>query len=315
MLSKETTMDDIGQLTGRITELSALVRAAGPSPARRDVFAALRQEEILGSIRMAGAALDAVELRLLVQRGRALGGHPLADYLLAHSYAEAAAWTAQRGTLAGPITTDDLRTLHRMAAGPLAPDGGAWRTRTLRPFADGTVPPPHWLVPFETATYVGRLALADDDPAPLAVARAIARLVRLQPFGNANGRVARLVGNLICYRRGLPPLVLDARAQRAYDGALHAALGGDPLPLARIVARSLIRGLERLRDTLDDDAPLLPLGSFASRGRAEGLYKAAQRGRLRVVRRKGRLFTTERWIAEYRSRGSRASPSSRKSPR
>ena len=205
------------------------------------------------------------------------------------------------------MTTDDLRTLQRKAAGPLAADGGAWRIRTLPPFADGTVPPPHWLVPFETATYVGRLALAEDDPAPLAVAWAIARLVRLQPFGNANGRVARLVGNLVCYRRGLPPLVLDARARRGYDGAVHAALGGDPLPLARLVARSLVRSLERLRDTLDADVVLAPLNTFARDARADGLYKAAQRGRLRVVRRKGRLFTTEGWVADYRkSRGSRA---------
>jgi hypothetical protein len=307
-------MDDIGQATRRLAELSAEIRAAGPSPARRDVFAALRQEEILGSVRLAGVTLDAVELRGLLQRGRALGGHPLADYLLVHGYADAAAWTAQRGSQPGPVTTDDLRTLHRKAAGPLAADGGAWRTRTLPPFADGTVPPPHWLVPFETATYVGRLALAEEDPAPLAVARAIARLVRLQPFGNANGRVARLVGNLVCYRRGLPPLVLDARAQRSYDDAVHAALGGDPLPLARVAARALVRALERLRDTIDDDAVLAPLSTFARDARADGLYKAVQRGRLRVVRRKGRLLTTEGWVADYRKgRGLRAFDSQRTS--
>jgi hypothetical protein len=77
--------------------------------------------------------------------------------------------------------------------------------------------------------------------------------------------------------------------------------------LARLVARSLVRSLERLRDTLDADAVLAPLNTFARDARADGLYKAAQRGRLRVVRRKGRLFTTEGWVADYRkSRGSRA---------
>jgi len=299
-VSNDIRVDQIGQDTKRIAELVGMVRAAGPLPALRDVFAALRQDEILGSVRLAGAALDAADVRALLQRGRAIGGHRLTDYLLVHGYAEAAAWIAQRGTRPGPVTTEDLRALHRMAAGPLG-DGGAWRTRTLPPFADGTVPPPHWLVPFETATYVGRLALAENDPAPLAVARAIARLVRLQPFPNANGRVARLVGTLVCYRRGLPPLVLDARARRAYDGALHAALGGDPLPLARVVGRALIRALERLRDAIENDAALQPLAAFAAGGRADALYKAAQRGKLRVVRRKGRLLTTETWVVDYRT--------------
>jgi Fic family protein len=294
-------MDQIGQDAPRIAELVEVVRAAGPLPILRDVFATLRQDEILGSVRLAGAALDAADVRALLQRGRALGGHRLTDYLLVHGYAEAAAWTAQRGTRPGPVTTEDLRALHRMAAGPLAADGGAWRTRTLPPFADGTVPPPHWLVPFETATYVGRLALAENDPAPLAVARAIARLVRLQPFPNANGRVARLVGTLVAYRRGLPPLVFDARAQRAYDDALHAALGGDPLPLARVVGRALIRALERLRDAIESEDALQPLATFAAEKRADALYKAAQRGKLRVVRRKGRLLTTAGWVADYRA--------------
>jgi Fic family protein len=292
-------MDIIGQQSRRIGELVALIRGVPPSPALRAAFAALQQDEILGSIRLSGARLDAVELRALTVRGRALGGHELDDYLLAKGYADAAQWTARRGTQRGPITTEDLRTLHRRVTAASAGDAGGWRTRTLPPFADGTVPPPHWLVGFETATYVGRLALADDDPAPLAIARAIARLVRLQPFASANGRVARLVGNLVGYRRGLPPLVFDARARQAYEPALHAALGGDPTPLARVVARALIRALERLRDATDGDVALAPLAEFAPQGRPERLYKAAQRGRLRVVRRDGRLLTTAAWVAQY----------------
>ncbi len=42
-------MDAIGQLAGRIDELAAQVRAAPPSVALRDAFAALRTEEIAGS--------------------------------------------------------------------------------------------------------------------------------------------------------------------------------------------------------------------------------------------------------------------------
>jgi hypothetical protein len=34
------------------------------------------------------------------------------------------------------------------------------------------------------------------------------------------------------------------------------------------------------------------------------LYKAAQRGRLRVVRRDGRLYTTAAWVAAYGARPS-----------
>lgn len=297
-------MEAIGQIAARIDALAAIVRAAPPAAALRDAFAALRLEEVLSSSRLAGARLDLTEVRALLDRGRALGGHRLDEYLTVRGYSDAAAWAAQQGTRRAPVTTDDLRTLHRLTVRGLADDAGAWRTRTVPPLADGTVPPPHWLVPFETETYVGRLALGADDPAPLALARAIARLVRLQPFPSGNGRVARLVANLLAYRRGLPPVVLDSRARRGYAAAVRAALAGDPEPLARVIGIALARGLERLRDAVEPAEALEPLTAFGS---ADRLYKAAQRGRLRVVRRAGRLYSTASWVAAYSSKGSTGS--------
>ncbi|HEX3464211.1 MAG TPA: Fic family protein [Candidatus Elarobacter sp.] len=297
-------MEAIGQIATRIEALAAVVRAAPPSGALRDAFAALRLEEVVGSARLAGARLDLTEVRALLERGRALGGHRFEDYLTVRDYAEAAAWAAQHGARRGPVRTEDLRTLHRLAVRGLSEDAGAWRTRTVPPLADGTVPPPHWLVPFETETYVGRLALDADAPAPLALARAIARLVRLQPFPNGNGRVARLVANLLAYRRGLPPIVFDARARRAYAAALRAALAGDASVLARVVGVALARGLERIRDAVEPAGELRPLAAFAADGKPDRLYKAAQRGRLRVVRREGRLYTTAPWLAAYASQHS-----------
>jgi Fic family protein len=298
-MSNKAKMDAIGQIASRLTILAAVVREAPPSAALRDAFAALRLEEIASSSRLAGARLDLTEVRSLVERGRALGGHRFDDYLIVRDYADAAGWAAQQGTRRGPVSTEDLRTLHRLAVRGISDDAGAWRTKTVPPLSDGTVPPPHWLVPFETETYVGRLALGSDEPAPLALARAVARLVRLQPFPSGNGRVARLVANLLAYRRGLPPIVLDARARRAYAAALRAALAGDATPLARVIGTALGRGLERLRDAVEPVDELRPLSDFGTKGGVDRLYKAAQRGRLRVVRRDGRLYTTVPWVAAY----------------
>jgi Fic family protein len=300
-MSNHSEMDGIGQVARRIEALAAVVRAARPSGALRDVFAQLRLEEIAGSARLAGARLDLTEVRALLDRGRALGGHRFEEYVTVRGYADAAGWAAEHAKHRAPVGAEELRTLHRLAVRGLSEDAGAWRTRTVPPLADGTVPPPHWLVPFETETYVGRLALDGDAPAPLALARAIARLVRLQPFPNGNGRVARLVANLLAYRRGLPPVVLDARARRAYDSALRAALAGDASALARVVGTSLARGLERIRDAIEPSGELRPLAELADGGKPDRLYKAAQRGRLRVVRREGRLYTTAPWLAAYAS--------------
>jgi Fic family protein len=297
-MSTQAKMETIGQLTSRLDALAAVVRAAPPAAVLREVYAALRLEEVVGSARLAGARLDRTEVRVLLERGRALGGHPLEAYLTVRGYAEAAAWAVRRAARRAPIALEDLRTLHRLATRGLADDPGVWRTRTVPPLPDGTVPPPHWLVSFETETYVGRLVLDGDAPAPLAVARAIGRFVRLHPFASGNGRVARLVANLLLARRGLPPLVLDARARRGYRAALNAALAGDAAPLGLIAGRAVIGGLERMRDALEAPPNLRPLAELVPPERLAATYKAAQRGRLRVVRRDGRLLSTADWLAE-----------------
>ena len=299
-------MDAIGQIAGRLAAWSAIVRAAPPSAALRDDVrraAPGRGPRLVA--RSPARASTSRKSAPCSTRGRALGGHRLDDYLLVRGYAEAAAWAAQQRDAARARSPPTIceRSTGSPCAG-IADDAGAWRTETVPPLADGTVPPPHWLVPFETETYVGRLALGADDPAP----------ARAGPRDRAAGSAAAvrdrerprraLVANLLAYRRGLPPLVLDARARRAYGNALRAALAGDAAPLARVVGTSLARGLERLRDAVEPAGELRPLADFGPKGRADRLYKAAQRGRLRVVRREGRLFTTAPWVAAYAARTS-----------
>ncbi|HTJ27263.1 MAG TPA: Fic family protein [Candidatus Limnocylindria bacterium] len=299
-MSNHCGVDAIG-LAARVAELAAFVRAAAPSIEMREAFAALRLEEIAGSAQLAGAHLDRTEVRVLLERGRALGGHRLEDYLVVRGYAEASAWAATHASRSRSITVEDLRVLHRLALRGTSDDAGAWRTRNLPALPDGTVPPPYWMVPFETETAIGRIALSENDPAPAALASAIARLTRLRPFATANGRVARLAANLLAYRRGLPPLAMDARARRAYEDALRAADGRDLTPLTQLIGRVLVRGLERLRDAAEAPGDLRPLAAFAGDAGADALYKAAQRGRLRVVRRDGRLYTTPAWLDAYRA--------------
>jgi hypothetical protein len=64
--------------------------------------------------------------------------------------------------------------------------------------------------------------------------------------------------------------------------------------------------LRRLVAAAEPDGELRSLASFAAGSRRAALYKAAQRGRLRSVRRGGTLYTSAAWIAEYEARA--ASP-------
>lgn len=79
----------------------------------------------------------------------------------------------------------------------------------------------------EVADGLGALAGAQPsaraDRNALAVAAYLhAMLVEVHPFADGNGRVARLLTNLVLVSRDLPPVAIDERDRMAYYGALDA---------------------------------------------------------------------------------------------
>jgi hypothetical protein len=67
-----------------------------------------------------------------------------------------------------------------------------------------------------------------------------AEWVRIHPFGNGNGRTARIWANALLMRYGLPPVVrLRPRPGGAYSRASVAAMVGDWRPTAAVFRRML----------------------------------------------------------------------------
>jgi len=64
--------------------------------------------------------------------------------------------------------------------------------------------------------------------------------VRIHPFANGNGRIARLLANAIALRYGLPPFVqLRPRPNQGYPDAAEASMLGDYKPLAIVFDKML----------------------------------------------------------------------------
>ena len=292
------------------------VRSLATIPPRGSVAreaAVLRRAAIVTSTRLAGSALDEAETAMLLDRGLAIGGHPLRDYLIVRDYAEAERFALERRRLEPGdrrpfFTLDDIRRLHRLAARSESVSApGAWRAANLPPGPTGTVHPPPWLVPREIDGIVDRFARGPgQEPVPEWCARLAGRFARIEPFATANGRVGRLLIDLVFARLGLPPLAFGGAFGRRYPGALSAAVAGDVAPFATLIARVALVAIDRLRAAGDvDTTALVPLAEEPAAVR-EGLYKAAQRGRLRTLVRSGRLYTTRDWIENYRRSRSRA---------
>jgi hypothetical protein len=285
----------------RLTAAIAALRALPPLAALGAETRRLWRAEIAGSIRLAGASLDADAVDTLLDRGIAAGDHPFDDYVLTRAYAEASRWVAlqprrEPGARTPLVTVEELRRLNALARPGTG--GGAWRTRTL-PVRAGIVSPAAWMVPREIEACIDRAGRGPGElPIALWLARTLARITRIAPFAEANGRTARLAVNLLARRLDLPPLVIAPIRADRYRAAVAAAEAGAPADLVRLINRSLVTGIDRVRAAAEGGANLAPLRDLAG-DRYAALAKAAQRGRLQTVRRGGRYYTRPDWIARY----------------
>lgn len=285
---------------------SAALRSGATSSrrAREDV----RFAEIVGSVRLAGVEMNANEIATLLTSGLTPGGRPLAACNLVVDYAAASARVAAIGRTRAHrelLRVDEIVALHAIAtrrSGDERP--GEWRATTTPALRGGVVPPPAWLVPRDMAAFVERFASGSPAERPLLpwLADYYGRFARIAPFASANGRVARLSLNLILARLQYPPLVVLRRDGPRFAAALDRAAAGELWPLAHFFGRGLLESVRTLASARNQgDEPLVALRSIATPSERAALYKAAQRGRLRTVRRGTAMFTNKTWIDEYRS--------------
>ncbi len=293
-------------LDRRLATEAATLRAgrAVPEAALRE----LRLAEIRGSLAHANLVFPARDIAKLAEGGWTPAGRALEQCNAVADYAAAAARIRALGR-ARPhralLRLDEIVTLHALATRRGTRDRpGKWRATTARPLRSGLVHPPAWLIPRDMTTFVERFERGPTPERPLVVwlADAYERFIRIHPFATGNGRVARLILNLVLQRLGFPPVVLSRGEAKPFALALDRAGAGDLWPSALFFGRNLLRSVRSLEFARSQaDETLLPLGRIVAARERAALYKAAQRGRLRTLRRGTSIFTSKTWQEEYRS--------------
>ena len=166
--------------------------------------------------------------------------------------------------------------------------------------------PPHPReVPQLTADWIAWL---DDDGQayPPVIRAALAHIVfeTIHPFSDGNGRVGRLLLNLMLMREGSPPALLPLEWRTGYMHGLHLAqTRGNHTPICNLIGRAVEQALDRYIESIEaSDAIPLPLSEVAERTgyRAEHLAWLVRKGRLGAVKRSRRWFTTTAAVERYR---------------
>jgi Fic family protein len=308
-----------------------------PHPAEQEsIWEGIWYEETHHSTAIEGNTLVLKEVKALLDEGRAIGDKELREYLEVQGYAEAAQWVYQQAHTGGLwtegelITLGELREIHRQTVEPawrhfppadphLAEGPGSFRRHDIEPFSGGMQPPPwpdippqmsDWLQagvaikPYTEQWSMSGMALVDPIGHPLThLANLHASFERIHPFRDGNGRTGRLALNLMLVRLGYPPAIIYKKDRAKYLRWLERADKGDPCPLAELLARAVTHGIERfLLPQLAGPARLIPLSALADEDLSLiALRRAAERGRLRALRRSDQWYSTRKWVDEYKS--------------
>jgi Fic family protein len=168
-----------------------------------------------------GSTLTHGETATVIEKGITIGGRSLRDHLAATDHYAAMVWARDIAGSSAAIDEATIRELHRRIVMRSDPSiGGQYAQVPRRAIGSHTIYPNHTKIPALMAELGAELARS---PPVIATAlKAHLGVASIHPFRDGNGRVARLLMNLILIRGGYPPVSIGPEVRSLYIGALEA---------------------------------------------------------------------------------------------
>ena len=212
-----------------------------------------------------GNSLTLGETRSLLLHGLTAAGKPIRDHLDIRGHNEAVLWLEEIVRDERPLTEQFIRGMHEVLLGeayevPAQTPGGQPTRKLIHPgqYKSG---------PNNVLTVTGEMfyfATPEETPAkmtdlvdwyrreaeaaalhPVALAAEFHyRFVRIHPFDDGNGRMSRLLMNLILLRHGYPMTVIKATDRNQYLAALAAADAGEIEPFFQFIGENVATSLQ-----------------------------------------------------------------------
>ncbi|MGI8638446.1 MAG: Fic family protein [Pyrinomonadaceae bacterium] len=251
----------------RAEKLKAELGALRPldKEAERRIMQKFRLDWNYHSNKLEGNSYSYGETRMLILYGLTAGGKPIKDYEEISGHNEAINYIIDIIKDSEPLTEAFIRHLHKLIlVKPYhtnAKTSGGQPTKKLVKVGEYKTEPNHvetvtgeifyFAEPFETPIKMRELVdwyrdnkqSSEINPIILA-AEFHYRFIRIHPFDDGNGRMARLLMNFILMQNSFPPVVIKNDDKENYIAVLRQADSGVLEPFVEYITRNLIRSLE-----------------------------------------------------------------------
>ena len=202
-----------------------------------------------------GNTLDLAETKVVIEDGLTISGKPMKDHLETLGHAEAYNKLFELAQ-SDSITEDDIKTLHRIFYIKIDPsNAGNYRKKPIIVTgADIDFPKPDELNT-KMQNFISKLTDIKKTSHPVEYsALAHALFVNIHPFIDGNGRVARLLMNLILLQSGYNITIIPPVVRADYIRTLQASNHKDFTPFINFISemvfesqKEYLRILERLQ--------------------------------------------------------------------
>jgi len=241
-------------------ELDVLIRQAdkkkaelgikeAPAPDVEDAY----QERFLysslyNSLAIEGNKLSEAEIERVLANNEVIVGKSLTDHLSVVGYSNATELARQYARTQVRISEHEIRKLHYQLLPNPHMHGGEYRTYNL--MIRGHRPTSYEKIGYKMLQLVESFGTREDEHPIEGIAFFHLRLEKIHPFADGNGRVGRLIINLMLEQAGYPPVIFPIEEKLSYYAALEAydGLRGNPdvVPMQVFLAELVNRQLDEL---------------------------------------------------------------------
>lgn len=209
-----------------------------------------------------GNTLTRKETELVIDQGITTGGKPLKDYLEAKNHAEAFRYILEVLSKKDEISLDDILKIHSIILNSFAE---GYRNVPVRISGGSVILPNPMKVPDLMAEFEKYLK-EEKDVIKCAI-MAHFKFVSIHPFVDGNGRVGRLIMNLILLQNGLWPIIIRPRDRKKYINSIEKGqLTQDLTAYLEFMYKAFERSLDTYIEIFHpktEETKLLKIGEFA----------------------------------------------------
>ena len=271
-----------------------------PKDSVKRIIEDIRLRHTYHSDAIEGNTLTLQETKLVLEEGVTIGGKPLKDHIEARNDAEAFDLMIELVNSKKKISQEIIQKIHEFVTKGILKNPGQYRTENIA-ITGANIRPPSYLkiikLMDEYIQNIEKLKLQTIKKA----AFIHHEFVRIHPFIDGNGRVARLLTNFFLMKKGYPPIIIQKEDRKNYYKSLNKADLGDISAFAIFIARAVNESLIYYLSSFIEEERLISLSELSKKSdySQEYLSLRARQGKLDAVKIENIWYSSKRALKDY----------------